>query len=86
MAGTITPPGKARIMTCPECAGGHGQHCAACDDHGKIVIRACPRCGDIGWDYVNGTDDRDGMACRINCGHTWTAADPGWCAQVLPGQ
>jgi hypothetical protein len=40
-------------------------------------------CGDVGWDYVNGTDDRDGMACRISCGYTWTAADPG-CAQVLP--
>jgi hypothetical protein len=39
---------------------------------------------DPGWDYVNGTDYRNGMACRISCGYTWTAADPGWRAQVLP--
>ena len=24
-----------------------------------------------------------GMACRINCGYTWTADDPGWHAQRL---
>jgi hypothetical protein len=35
--------------------------------------------------YINGTDDRDGMACRINCGYTWTPTDLGWRVQVLPG-
>jgi hypothetical protein len=45
-------------------------------------MRACPLCGDPGWDYVNGMNDRDGMACGISCGYTWTADDPGWRAQV----
>jgi hypothetical protein len=84
MAATITPPGKARIMTCPECKGTRGRDCAGCRGDGRILIRACPLCGDIGWDYINGTDDRQGMACRISCGYTWTATDPGWQAQVLP--
>ena len=35
-------------------------------------------------DYLNGLNDRDGMACRTSCGYTWTADDPGWLAQVLP--
>jgi hypothetical protein len=48
-------------------------------------MRACPLCGDPGWDYVNGMNNRDGMACQISCGYQWTAEDPGWRAQVLPG-
>ena len=84
MADTITPPGKARIMTCPECKGAGRKDCIGCRGAGRLVIRACPLCGDIGWDYVNGVDDRDGMACRIDCGYRWTADDPGWRAQVLP--
>jgi hypothetical protein len=47
-------------------------------------MRACPLCGDPGWDYLNGTDDHDGMTCHISCGYRWTADDPGWRAQVLP--
>jgi hypothetical protein len=49
-------------------------------------MRACPLCGDVGWDYINCTDDRDGMACQISCGYRWTADHPGWRAQVLPGR
>jgi hypothetical protein len=84
MANTITPPGKARIVPCPECQGVAGRRCHECHGAGWHVMRACPLCGDVGWDYVNGTDDRDGMACRISCGYRWTADDPGWRAQVLP--
>ncbi|HEX7269256.1 MAG TPA: hypothetical protein VF256_17795, partial [Streptosporangiaceae bacterium] len=85
MPDTITPPGKARIVPCPECKGVAGRDCLDCQGTGWHVMRACPLCGDVGWDYVNGTDDRDGMACRISCGYVWTADDPGWRAQVLPG-
>jgi len=70
------PPGRPRkARDCLEC---HGQ--------GRYIQRACPLCGDPGWDWVNGADDRDSMACRISCGYTWTADDPGWRAQVLPGK
>jgi len=84
MTDTITPLGKARVMSCPECKGARMSACPACRGEGKLLVRACPLCGDLGWDYVNGIDDREGMACRISCGYTWTAADPGWRAQVLP--
>src|SRR6266568_1052174 len=84
MAETSTPPGKGTIVTCPECKGAAGMPCHECQGEGRYVIRACPLCGDPGWDYLNGVNDRDGMACRINCGYTWTAEDPGWRAQVLP--
>ncbi len=84
MAGFITPPGRGRIVPCPECKGVPGRDCLYCHGTGQHLMRACPLCGDPGWDYLNGTDDRDGMACRINCGYTWTTNDPGWRAQVLP--
>jgi hypothetical protein len=84
MALTITPPGRARIMTCPECKGAGRHRCIACHGEGRLLVRACPRCGDIGWGYVNGVDDRHGMACGISCGYQWTADDPGWRAQMLP--
>jgi hypothetical protein len=86
MADTITPPGRARVMSCPECKGTPTSACPACRGAGKLLVRACPLCGDIGWDYTNGVDDRDGMACRNSCGYTWTAEDPGWRAQVLPAR
>ena len=84
MADIIAPPGKARVMTCPECKGAREPDCVSCHGNGRLLIRAYPQCGDIGWDYVNGNDDRGGMACRISCGYTWAAADPAWAAQVLP--
>ncbi len=64
MTDTITPLGKARVMSCPECKGARMSACPACRGEGKLLVRACPLCGDLGWDYVNGIDDREGMACR----------------------
>ena len=84
MADTITPPGRGRLIPCPECKGSAGRDCLECHGTGWHIMRACPLCGDPAWDYINGADDRDGMTCHINCGYTWTAADPGWRAQVLP--
>ena len=84
MTATVPPPGKGIIMACPECKGAAGRRCHECQGNGRYIMRACPLCGDPGWDYLNGTDDRDGMACRISCGYQWTANDPDWCAQVLP--
>ncbi|MGO9297639.1 MAG: hypothetical protein ACLP52_27785 [Streptosporangiaceae bacterium] len=78
------PPGRAVIENCPGCKGTPGRDCCECNGTGKILWRACPLCGDIAWDYVNGVNDRDGMACRISCGYRWTASDPGWLAQRLP--
>lgn len=71
-------------MRCPECSGEAGRDCVECHGVGRILIRGCPLCGDIGWDYVNGISDCEGMACRISCGCRWTADDPGRRAQVLP--
>ena len=73
MTATITPPGKGRIVRCPDCNGVPGRDCLECRGQGRFIRRACPLCGDPGWDHVNGTDDRNGMACRISCGYTWTA-------------
>jgi predicted RNA-binding Zn-ribbon protein involved in translation (DUF1610 family) len=84
VADTITPPGKGVIVTCPDCKGIAGNRCHECHGQGRYVMRACPLCGDPGWDYINGTDDRDGMACHISCDNRWTADHPGWRAQVLP--
>jgi len=84
MTATVSPPGKGIIVTCPECKGVAGKRCHECQGQGRYVTRACPLCGDPGWDYVNGINDQDGMACRIGCGYRWAADDLGWRAQVLP--
>ena len=84
MGYTVTPPGKARVVPCPECREEGGRSCYECHGHGIRLQRACPLCGDLGWDYVNGTDEMAGMACRLSCGYRWSADDPGWRAQVLP--
>jgi len=84
MADTATglvPPGRAQITQCPDCHGSPGSDCPECDGTGKILYRACPRCGDIAWDYIS---DRQEMACRISCGYTWTADAPAWRLQILP--
>lgn len=84
MADIVTPPGKARVLPCPECRGEGGRSCYECHGEGMLLHRACPLCGDRGWDYVNGMDDSAGMTCRLGCGYRWSADDPGWLAQVLP--
>ena len=81
MAETIAPPGRAQIARCPDCRGGG---CSDCKGTGKVLWRACPKCGDIGFDFINGRTEQDGMVCRLGCGHRWTADDPGWLAQRLP--
>jgi hypothetical protein len=42
------------------------------------VWKACPKCGDIGVDFINGRNETDGMVCRIGCGFKWAADDPRW--------
>ncbi|MHB1430527.1 MAG: hypothetical protein ACYCVZ_00190 [Streptosporangiaceae bacterium] len=84
MAQAVTsakPPGAAKISKCPDC---QGAGCEDCDHTGKILWKACPRCGDTAWDYVNGYSEDAGMICRLGCGHRWTADDGEWLAQVLP--
>jgi hypothetical protein len=83
MAYPVTPPGKARVIPCPECGGEAGRSSYECHGKGVVLQRACPLCGDVGWDFVNGIDDRAGMACRVGCGYRWSADDPGWRAQAL---
>jgi hypothetical protein len=85
MAATITPPGKGRIVPCPDCDGVPGRDCLECHGEGRYIRRACPLCGDPGWDYVNGTDDRDGMTCRISCGYSWWTA-PSFLEAVISGK
>ena len=79
--GDVTPPGRAIIMTCSEC---EGRGCEQCGQSGQELWRACPKCGDIGFDFINGQNDADGMACRIGCGFKWAADDPRWLVQRLP--
>jgi len=75
------PPGRAIPETCADC---QGRGCDYCDGRGQILYRACPRCGDVAWDFVNGRDEAAGRVCRIGCGYQWTADDPGWLLQRLP--
>jgi len=49
MADTITPPGKGRIIPCPDCNGLPGRDCAECQGEGRYIMRSCPLCGDPGW-------------------------------------
>lgn len=84
MTDALAPPGLARITRCGECEGrGHyrsGWQCAGCKGTGWELWKACPQCGDIGWDRLS-----DGTyACRISCGYTWTDDHPGWQVQRLP--
>jgi hypothetical protein len=80
---TLNPPGKAVVTRCGACSGAGvdgSSRCRDCDGTGKMLYRACPRCGDIGFDKMpDGT-----FACRISCGYRWTAEDPGWVIQYLP--
>ena len=86
MVDAVTPPGKARIVPCPECRGEAGRSCSECHGERVILQRACPLCGDLAWDYVNGLDDGAGMACRLGCAYRWPPDDPGWRAQALPSK
>ena len=79
--GAVPPPGKATVLTCSAC---DGRGCNQCGNTGKVLWRACPKCGDIGFDYLNGRDETDDMACRNGCGFKWAADDPRWLAQRLP--
>ena len=78
--GEVQPPGKAVITTCQDC-GGAG--CGHCGSTGRTLWKACPRCGDIGFDFINGRDQDQGMICRLGCGYKWSADDPRWLAQRI---
>jgi hypothetical protein len=79
--GNVALPGRAVISDCSAC---RGRGCADCGGSGKVLWRACPKCGDIGFDYLNGRDEADGMVCQVGCGFKWAADDPRWLAQRLP--
>ena len=88
MADTLTPPGRGRITRCGECEG-RGQYqsgleCAGCKGNGRQLWRACPACGDIGWDKHRGGELDGTYECRIGCGYRWTEDHPGWLIQRLP--
>lgn len=71
--------GNAKPERCPECSG---KGCGTCGGRGYFLWKACPNCGDIGWDGLG-----DGIyACRISCGFRWTEDHPGWRIQRLPGE
>ncbi len=78
--GDVPSPGNAVITACDDC-GGRG--CDQCGGTGKVLWKACPKCGDIGIDFINGRDETDGIVCRIGCGFKWAADDPRWLAQHL---
>jgi hypothetical protein len=83
----LEPPGLARILTCPDCAGGadaDGEQCRDCEGTGYQIWRACPQCGDPAFDYVNGRNEAAGMHCRLSCGLRWNAQHPGWLIQRAP--
>ena len=79
--GEIPAPGKAVVTACESCAG---LGCRQCNETGKQLLKACPKCGDVGFDFINGRNEADGMVCRIGCGFRWAGDDPRWLAQRLP--
>lgn len=79
--GDVPPPGKAVIEVCAACSG---RGCRNCDYAGKRLWKACPKCGDSGFDFINGHNESDGMVCRVGCGFKWAADDPRWLAQRIP--
>jgi hypothetical protein len=84
---TVTPPGRARVESCPDCTAGvdaDGDTCRECDGTRKQLWRACPRCGDTAFEYINGHGETDGMRCALGCGSEWAADDPSWTIQRLP--
>jgi hypothetical protein len=81
--GDVPPTGKAVITDCSEC---RGRGCSHCGDSGKELWRDCPKCGDIGFGFINGRDESPVMGCRIGCGFRWAADDPRWLAQRLPAR
>jgi RecJ-like exonuclease len=85
---TLTAPGRGIVRTCRECKGEgrmpSGAECLGCDGAGKRITHACPKCGNVAFDYVNGHSEDAGMIDRLGCGHRWTAEDSAWLVQVLP--
>src|SRR5512135_2977261 len=83
MTDQIAPPGQATITRCGTCGstGRLGAHeCYSCGGTRWQLWRACPACGDIGYDRVGAGE----YACRISCDYRWTEDHPGWQAQRLP--
>jgi hypothetical protein len=79
-----TAPGLARIEACTDCTSGidlDGDPSVNCNATGSQIWRACPRCGDLAFEYINGHDENAGMSCSLGCGYHWTADDPGWLVQ-----
>jgi hypothetical protein len=46
MADIIIPPGKGRIVSCPDCNGVPGRDCLECHGNGRYIRRGCPLCAD----------------------------------------
>jgi hypothetical protein len=61
MTDTVTQPGVARTIPSPDRQRGPAKDCVECWGEGRFVRRACPLCGNVGWDYINGADDGGGM-------------------------
>jgi hypothetical protein len=79
--GDVPAPGKALVT---ECIGCNGRGCRDCGNTGRELMKACPKCGDVGFDFINGHSEQAGMVCRLGCGFKWAADDPRWLAQRLP--
>ena len=60
--GKVQAPGKALITSCPAC---NGEHCRDCEDTGLVLMKACPNCGDVGFDVINGQNDHAEMVCGL---------------------
>ena len=62
----VLAPGRAVVAPCSTCKRSgrlDGYPCYDCEGTGWMVWKACPKCGDQGFRFVNGRNDRDGCAC-----------------------
>ena len=84
----VLAPGRALIAPCSTCQRSgrvDGYPCYDCEGTGFMVWKACPRCGDQGFRFVNSRNDREGCTC-LACGASWRRDDEDWLAQRVPDE
>jgi hypothetical protein len=65
MADVITPLDMGRVAPSLDCNSVPGRDCLECYGNGQLHPTRLPPAGPT-WSYIDGTDGRDGTACRFS--------------------